>query len=249
MSELETKDIEFLKTYNADEYKHPSVTVDIVILTVNNNDKLSVLLIQRSEEKNIFGGKWAIPGGFVDVEEDIDAAARRELKEEIGLENIHIEQLYTFGKVDRDPRTRVISIAYMALVPKNLIEVAKAGDDAQDVKLFEINDTTLFNKTVGEIPFKDLAFDHKEILKTAIGRLKNRIEYTDDAFDLLEDRSNFTIYEYRKLLELIEGKEISAGNFANAFIKNYVNSGRVEPTGNITTKHSLRPAKSYRKVC
>lgn len=130
---------EFLTTYNANKYKHPSVTVDMVVMTVSDK-KLKVLLVKRKDHP--FIGCWATPGGFVGFNENLDAAALRELKEETGLENgIFFKQLYTFGRADRDPRTRVITTAYLTLAPQEIIEQAHAGDDAADAQWFDISKT------------------------------------------------------------------------------------------------------------
>ena len=132
------EEIDFLKTYDASEYERPSVTADIVVLTLDSSDELSILLIKRGEYP--FKGCWAIPGGFLQAgKESIDEAAARELKSETNIDNVYLKQLYTFGNPGRDPRTTVISVAYTALVPKHMLDI-KAGDDAQDARLFKIKD-------------------------------------------------------------------------------------------------------------
>lgn len=125
---------EFLKQYQPGEYERPSVTVDMLIFTLKN-DKLNLLLIKRREHP--FMDSWAIPGGFVGIDESLDDAAKRELKEETGLENIYLEQLYTMGNPNRDPRMRVISSAYLALVSNDNLNPV-AGDDASDVAWFSV---------------------------------------------------------------------------------------------------------------
>lgn len=137
------------------DYPHPAVTVDIVILTIRNN-QLKLLLIRRANKP--YKGKWALPGGFVDVDESLDAAARRELKEETGMTDINLEQLYTFGAPKRDPRERVITVAYYALIPSEIIQL-HAATDAEAVRWFSMN----------ELP--KLAFDHSEIIKLAHERV------------------------------------------------------------------------------
>lgn len=136
---------QFLKAYDPSKFERPSFTVDMLIFTVVNEEKLNyrklaekelkMLLIKRGDHPSI--GKWALPGGFVEMKEDLDDAAKRELKEETNLENIYMEQLYTFGDVDRDQRTRIISSAYMALVDNSNLKV-EAGDDADDARWFSV---------------------------------------------------------------------------------------------------------------
>ncbi len=129
---------EFLTKYNPDKYKHPSTTVDMIVATVQDNS-LKVLLVKRKDHP--FIGCWATPGGFVQFGEDIDQAAMRELYEETGLkEGIYFHQLYTFGKADRDPRTHVITTAYLTLVPHEVICQTMAGDDAADAQWFTVSE-------------------------------------------------------------------------------------------------------------
>lgn len=141
---------EFLMNYDASIYERPSVTVDMLIFTVMSKEKenyrklsekeLKILLIKRGEHPCL--GKWALPGGFVAANESLEEAAIRELKSETNIDNIYMEQLYTFGDVNRDPRTRVISCSYMALIDSNSIEV-KAGEDADEVKWFAVRQSLL----------------------------------------------------------------------------------------------------------
>lgn len=132
---------EFLLTYDADKYKHPSTTVDMVVATVQEK-ALKILLVKRRDHPYI--GCWATPGGFIQFGEDIDAAAMRELYEETGLKDgIYFRQLYTFGKADRDPRTHVITTAYITLAPAGVIQKAKAGDDAADAEWFTVRRTVI----------------------------------------------------------------------------------------------------------
>lgn len=149
---------EFLRNYNADKYKKPSVTVDMVLFTVVDGEKenyrklpgkvLKVLMVKRGNHPYI--GQWALPGGFVSIDESLDAAAYRELKEETNIENVYMEQLYTWGDINRDPRTRVISCSYMSLLDTSKLNI-KAGDDADDARWFTVKNSLLEQKkTVGE---------------------------------------------------------------------------------------------------
>lgn len=132
------------------QYPHPAVTVDVAVFTGQNN-RLKLLLIQRAHDPH--KGKWALPGGFVDIDEDLETAARRELKEETGITVADIEQLYTFGTPDRDPRERTITVVYTAFIPSEI--KVNAASDAASANWFEMN----------ELP--ELAFDHAEIIKLA----------------------------------------------------------------------------------
>lgn len=190
------------------QYPRPSLTVDPVIFGLNIEEQtpvLRVLLIKRADDP--FKGKWAIPGGFVEVSdeggqgESIDDAARRELEEETGIKVAYMEQLYTFGTPGRDPRGRVISIAYMALVRQQDYKVV-AGSDAADADWFSVEEV-LWNK--------GLAFDHWGILEMAVKRLQGKVRYAPIGFNLLPPK--FTLKELQKLYELILMKDLDKGNF------------------------------------
>ena len=239
---------EFLDLYNPNKYEKPSVTVDILIFTVNKGQKIELLLIKRGGHP--FLGKWALPGGFVGIRESLDEAAKRELLEETGVcSDYHLEQLYTFGTVNRDPRMRVISVAYVALAPKADIK-PKAGDDAADAEFFQIvlNDRELefITETGRRISVKDLAFDHEEIIRTGFRRLVGKLEYTDLAFQLLENRQCFTIGELKGIYECIKGQPLDSGNFHRMFKAKYLNEDIVEELPQTSTKYSKKPSRCYR---
>ena len=183
------------------EYPRAALTVDCVVFGLDEGD-LKILLIQRDLEP--FEGQWALPGGFVHLDETLDDAARRELKEETGVENIYLEQLYTIGTVGRDPRERVVTVAYYALV--NLQDHSlHASTDARNAAWFEVED----------IP--DLAFDHHEILDLALTRLKGKVRYEPIGFELLPKK--FTLSQLQKLYEKILGVELDKRNFRKKFQK------------------------------
>jgi 8-oxo-dGTP diphosphatase len=182
--------------YDPNKYERPSVTVDVVILTLRDAD-LQVLLVQRKFPP--FAGYWAIPGGFVQMEESLEAGALRELEEETGVRDVYIEQLYTFGKPDRDPRTRVITVAYFALLPKTAAPTLQAGDDAAQARWWSMYD------------LPDLAFDHAEILDYALTRLRYKLEYSAVGFELLPEK--FTLSELQTAYEIILGEKLDRGNF------------------------------------
>ena len=212
------KDKEFLKTYDPGSYDRPSVAVDVLVFTVDLKKGLEVFLIKRNNPP--FEGCWALPGGFAGIDESLEKAAARRLKEETGIKKLHMEQLYTFGEPGRDPRTRVISVAYIALAPKD--KVGYSPGDAQDASWFGVS------LMEGRVVFDSdihLAFDHESMVKLAIERLRGKINYTDIALNLLDDKQRFTIYELQKIHEAILGKELNAANFRRSFIMNYVNKG------------------------
>jgi 8-oxo-dGTP diphosphatase len=239
------EEIDFLKTYDASEYERPSVTADIVVLTLDSSDELSILLIKRGEYP--FKGCWAIPGGFLQAgKESIDEAAARELKTETNIDNVYLKQLYTFGNPGRDPRTTVISVAYTALVPKHMLDI-KAGDDAQDARLFKIKydvNGIVFTNDGLTITESDLAFDHNEIIRMAITRLRNRIDYEDDAFSLLKNKNEFTISELKRIHETIKNRSLDLPNFRKTFLRDYVSSGKVKDLGK-TVVSKGKPARLY----
>jgi 8-oxo-dGTP diphosphatase len=171
------------------------VTVDIVIFTVRN-DSLQVLLVKRGVPP--FEGQYAIPGGFIRDDESPEAAALRELYEETGVRNLFLEQLYTFGDPERDPRGRVITVAYYALIASDKLSVV-AGADAAEAGWFALNDVPL------------LAFDHRAILDYANERLRNKLEYTTVGFQLLPEK--FTLSELQKVYEAILGRKLDKRNF------------------------------------
>lgn len=176
-------------------YPRPAVTVDCVIFGFDKN-QLKVLLTKRAIQP--FLGKWAFPGGFIQEEETAEDCALRKLREEAGLQNIFLEQLYTFSDLARDPRGRVISIAYYALV-KPEAYMLKAGVDIEAVRWFGIDEN------------KDLAFDHMQILHTAIERLKGKIRYQPIGFELLPEQ--FTLPDLHNLYETVLQRSIDRGNF------------------------------------
>jgi len=177
------------------QYPRAALTVDCVVFGFDEGE-LKILLIQRGMEP--FKGRWALPGGFVRVEETLDASARRELAEETGLQNVFLEQLYTFSALNRDPRERVVSVAYYALV-KLSDHRAKAATDAAEARWFPIS----------QMP--RLAFDHASILKTALVRLQGKVRYQPIGFELLPPK--FTLSQLQHLYEAILGGDLDKRNF------------------------------------
>lgn len=177
------------------EYPRAALTVDCVVFGFDEGE-LKVLIIQRGLAP--FKGKWALPGGFVRVDETLDEAARRELAEETGLTGAFLEQLYTFGEIRRDPRERVVSVAYYALV--RLADThTRAATDAADARWFPVS-----------APPK-LAFDHAEILAIAIARLRGKVRWQPVGFELLSEK--FTLSQLQHLYEAVLGTELDKRNF------------------------------------
>ncbi|UUZ81495.1 NUDIX hydrolase [Paenibacillus sp. P26] len=278
---------EYLQSYDVTIYERPSVTVDMLIFTVMNQEQenyrklpeksLQLLLIKRGEHP--YMGQWALPGGFVPVHESLEDAARRELKSETNIDHIYMEQLFTWGDVGRDPRTRVISCSYIALVDHTALQV-QAGDDAADARWFDVTHQVLEEKRTNRdegyeiewlvkitlrneleeltatikiketvsgrltevtreiVASEGIAFDHAKIIEYAIERLRNKIEYTDIAFNLMPPL--FTLSELQQVYEVILGKELLAAAFRRKI------ADMVMETNQFTKDAGHRPSKLYR---
>jgi 8-oxo-dGTP diphosphatase len=208
------------------QYPHPAVTADIVIFTIRDN-QLKLLLIMRKGEP--FRGKWALPGGFVHMDEDLETSARRELAEETGVSGVYLEQLYTFGAVDRDPRERVITVAYYALIASDRV-VLQAATDAEAVGWFAMDD------------LPPLAFDHQHIVTKAHERLVAKLDYSTIAFQFLP--REFTLSELQEVYEIILREDRDRRNFRKWALA----LDQIEETGDMRCDGPHRPAKLYRVV-
>lgn len=278
---------EFLANYNANDFKRPSVTVDILLFTIMDGIKenyrtlpekfLKVLLIKRADHPYI--GRWALPGGFIKIDESIENAAYRVIKDEANLDNVYLEQLYTWGEIDRDPRTRVISSSYMSLLDSEALDL-KPGSDQKEVAWFTIKSKVLksskevtdlgevleelieitftndeeefitlvkkkdelykcYRKTTREVIKSDnIAFDHGKIIQYGLERLRNKIEYTDIAFNLMPEK--FTLTELQKVYETILNKPLLKANFRRKI------SNMVIETNEYTKDAGHRPSKLYK---
>jgi 8-oxo-dGTP diphosphatase len=205
-------------------FARPALTVDIVVFALDDED-LQVMLIERDLEP--FAGQWALPGGFVRVEETLDGAASRELREETGLHDIFLEQLYTFGDVERDPRERIVTVAYYALV--NLAgHAVQASTDARNAAWFPVT----------ELP--TLAFDHARIIDTALERLRGKVRYQPLGFELLPER--FTLRQLQHLYEIVLGRELDKRNFR----KKVLSMGILKETNEIEKDVAHRAARLFR---
>jgi len=261
---------EFLKAYDSSMFEKLSVTADILILSVANGDQenyrklnqkyFSVLLVKRQEYP--FKDKWCLPGGFVKIDESLDDAATRILANETNLHNIYTEQLYTFGAVNRDPRMRIVSTSYMALVDKNRLD-DKLYENASWFNIMVLEDektidVTLENgteeirftikKTLNELTtdrYKyeivkndNLAFDHPIVIVAGMERLKNKIEYTDIVFNMMPEY--FALGELQQVYEVILGKKLLDPAFRRII------ADKVEKTTKVKTGGGHRPSALFR---
>ncbi|MEM9413991.1 MAG: NUDIX domain-containing protein [Planctomycetota bacterium] len=206
------------------EFERPALTVDIVVFALDE-DGLKVMLIERDLEP--FAGRWAIPGGFVRVNETLDGAARRELQEETGLRDIYLEQLYTFGGLNRDPRERVVTVAYYALVNLQGHDV-KASTDARNAAWFNVDD------------LPELAFDHEQILDAALERLQGKVRYQPIGFELLPKK--FPLRDLQRLYEIVLDRGLDKRNFR----KKILNMDILVELNEIEKDVAHRAAKLYR---
>jgi 8-oxo-dGTP diphosphatase len=235
--DVEETEAEYLARYTPGDWPRPSVTVDLVVLTILDQD-LKVLLIRRKEHP--CKGMLALPGGFLRVSDGLDqgegleAAAHRELAEETGLPDgsVWLKQLGAFGEPGRDPRLRVITVAWYALVQPDLAALVEAGSDAEEAGWHSLV----------ELAREQLAFDHRQILDAAVARLEAEIEYTDVAYQLVPRR--FSISELRGVYEVIQGQKLDPGNFRRRFTRLVEDGLIVEAPGQRIT--GRRPAKVYR---
>jgi 8-oxo-dGTP diphosphatase len=206
------------------EYPRAALTVDCVVFGLDDTG-LKLLLIKRAIEP--FLGRWALPGGFVRIEESLVEAAKRELREETGLEGFFLEQLYTFGDLDRDPRERVVTVVYYALV--NLRDhLPHAASDASGAAWFDVQD------------LPKLAFDHDKIIHTGLARLKGKVRYQPIGFELLP--AKFTLSELQRLYETILERPLDKRNFR----KKVLQLGVLDETDEVQEDVAHRAARLYR---
>jgi 8-oxo-dGTP diphosphatase len=212
------------RAWDPDAHPHPAVTVDVILFTIARR-RLEVLLIRRQLPP--FEGAWALPGGFVRMDESLDEAARRELSEEAGVEVRWLEQLYTFSDVQRDPARRVITVAYFALIDAARLD-PHAGTDATQVAWHPVD------------ALPALAFDHEAIVRYAHERLRYKAEYAAVAFQLLPEE--LTLSELQEVYEVILGKTLDKRNFRRKVLSLDI----LEPTGQERREGPGRPAALYR---
>ena len=261
---------DFLKHYDSSKYDRPSVTSDIILFSVSDGNQsnyrklkqkyFSVLLVKRKDYP--FKDKWCLPGGFIRMNETSEEAARRVLRDETNLHDVFLEQLYTFDDINRDPRTRVISITSMGLVDKNklndsLFENASwfnitslEDDKSYHVTLDNGNETlkfvvgkTLKEKTTDRYKFDilendSLAFDHPKVIISGMERLKNKISYTDIVFNMMSEY--FTLGELQQVYEVILGKKLLDPAFRRII------ANKVEKTNKVKTGEGHRPSVLFK---
>ncbi len=261
---------EFLKHYDSTKFEKLSMTTDIIIFSVSdsvtdnyrklNEKHFSVLLVKRKDYP--FKDKWCLPGGFVGIDETLDDAAKRILASETNLHNIYIEQLYTFGSVNRDPRMRIVSTAYMALIDKNMLNEKipenaswfnmRILEDDKNIHITFDNETEEFSvvikKTLKDlttdrysyeaIKNNNLAFDHAIVIASGISRLKNKLEYTDIVFNMMPEY--FTLGELQQVYEVILDKKLLDPAFRRII------ANKVEKTDKVKTGGGHRPSALFR---
>ncbi len=233
-----TDESSFLDEYDPEEFDRLSVAVDVALLTIVD-DRLAVVVLERSEHPD--RGRWQLPGGFVAIDESLDATAARVLRDKAGIVDVYTEQLYTFGAIDRDPRTRVVTVAYYALVhPEALrlrpgvrlaeVTVAWSGEDGGPVALALES---------GEL---QMAFDHADIVGLVVRRLRGKLAYSPIGFELLP--ADFTLLELQRVHETVLGRSVNKDSFRRTMLA----SGQLEPTGERQADVGHRPAALYRRV-
>ena len=261
---------EFLKNYNSDDFEKLSMTTDILIFSISSNPtsnyrklnekNFSILLVKRNDYP--FKDKWCLPGGFIKIDEDIEEAPKRILKKETNIENIYLEQLYTFGSVNRDPRMRIVSTSYMALIDKNKLSNKihenaswfniKIEENENEIAIYLENEIEeikfklkkeLTEKTTNNYKYKiiennKLAFDHPLVIVKGIERLKNKIEYTDIVFNMMPEY--FTLGELQKVYEIILGKKLLDPAFRRII------ANKVTKTNKMETGKGHRPSYLYK---
>jgi len=230
---------DFLTAYDPREFDRPSVTVDVAILTVVDG-RLEVALVERAEHPH--KDRWAVPGGFVRMDESLDRAAARVLAQKAALADVYLEQLYTFGAPNRDPRTRVISVAYYALV-----DSARVARNGAHELVFGRIAVPWEGETGGPVEVLDrsrrkmpLAFDHAEILGMAVKRIRGKLDYTPIGFQMLPE--TFTLRRLQAVHETILGRALNKDSFRRRMLA----SGVLEATGERETEVEHRPAELYR---
>jgi 8-oxo-dGTP diphosphatase len=226
----------FLDGYDPTAYDRPSVAVDLILMSVVAGAPAALLMRRDAHPHR---GRWSLPGGFVGIDESLDAAAQRVLATKARMADAWVEQLYTFGAVERDPRSRIVSVAYFALLPPARLTAALKGAPDLTLGTLAVTGSGIEARSPdgGVLP---LAFDHGDMLALAVRRLRGKLDHSDIAFALLPDR--FTLRALQDVHEAILGRALNKP----AFRRRMLDSGRLEPTGERETGASFRPAELFR---
>jgi 8-oxo-dGTP diphosphatase len=230
-----SEELEFLARYDASAFPRPSLAVDIIVLTCPPTG-LEVLVLHRTEHPD--KGKWTLPGGFVGFDEDLPDAATRLLSAKAGVDDVWIEQLRTFGTPGRDPRTRVVSVAYIALVPPGTLQ--PTGATLAPIRVPWEGETGGPVEVLGDDGPLVLGFDHAEMLGTAVQRLRGKLDYSNVVFSLLP--ASFTLLRLQQVHEAILGRTVNKDSFRRRMLA----SGLLEATGERQRDVGHRPAALYR---
>lgn len=221
------------------------VAVDVLVCTVRDG-ALTVLLSRRTAPP--FAECWALPGRFVGLDESAEAAVRKLLGEMLPVDDAYMEQLYTFSALNRDPRGRVISVAYLLILPWERLRMALDWESA-GLRCFPVSlgESGLRLESGGAVLTEgDLAFDHGEIIRTAVTRLRGKIDYTDVGFRFLNDLSAFSLGELQSVFEAVQGRTMDGSNFRRWVRGRYEEAGRIEQTARAKQRGRGRPAALYR---
>jgi 8-oxo-dGTP diphosphatase len=230
---------QFLADYDPAHFERPSLAVDVVLVGIRS-EALATILVRRTEHPQ--RGRWALPGGFLRMTESLDACAARVLREKAGVGGVYLEQLYTFGAPKRDPRTRIVSVAYYALVPPATfatvtredvaharIEVAWPGETGGRATLIDDGGRTL-----------SLAFDHATMVGTAVKRIRGKLDYAPIGYELLPPE--FSLLDLQRIHEIALGRPLNKDSFRRRMLA----SGQLAPAGRVRDTEAHRPAALYR---
>ena len=229
---------EFLASYDDQRFARPSLTVDVVLLTAREGH-LEVAVKKRSEHPD--KGKWALPGGFVALDESLETAAFRVVSEKIGIRGVYFEQLYTFGDPHRDPRTRIVTVAYVGLVSADSL-IAELAAEAKLARIM----VPWIGETGGPVSVSDdeglvsLAFDHESIIAMAVQRLRGKLNYAPIGYQLLPP--TFTLRKLQAIHECVLGQTLNKDSFRRRMLA----SGDLASTGEFESEVGHRPAELYR---
>ncbi len=236
---------DFLRAYDPAAFERPALTVDVVLMGVREG-RPTVLLARRAQHPH--SGRWALPGSFMRLDETLDGAAERVMREKAGITGMHLEQLFTFGALDRDPRMRIVTVAYLALMPEAAFTRALESEAGLSAAIVAVPWTGEAGGPVAAFALSDraratplsLAFDHAEIVALAILRLRGKLDYSDVAFALLPEV--FTLRQLQDVHEAILGTPLNKP----AFRRRMLDRGWLAPTGAREAGTSFRPAELYR---